>query len=85
MEIDEPDSSAKSADQWWKLGYVANDDEPIKTEMTTYEKVIEEACGIGSKPILIYASEKAMTQGLEPLSDALQVSNDPLLQKVYQG
>jgi hypothetical protein len=75
MEIDGPDSnSAKSTDQWWKLGYVANDDEPVKAEMTTFEKVIEEACGIGSKPILIYASEKAMSEEPEPLSDALQVS-----------
>lgn len=34
--------------------------------------VTREACGDGSKPILIYASEKAMDETLEPLSDALK-------------
>lgn len=76
MQIDEADSSTKAADRWWKLGYVAADDEPIKAEVTTFEKVMEEACGIGSKPILIYASNKAMAEEPIPLSDALQVSND---------
>jgi hypothetical protein len=74
MVLDEPES-AKAPDQWWKLGYVANDDDPIKAETTTYEKVMEEACGIGSKPILIYASDKAMGEEPVPLSDALQVSD----------
>jgi hypothetical protein len=41
--------------------------------MTTYEKAIEEACGVGSTPILIYASEAAMQEANNPLSDALQV------------
>ncbi|KAB5575793.1 hypothetical protein GE09DRAFT_1053294 [Coniochaeta sp. 2T2.1] len=74
MQLDEADSSTKPADQWWKLGYVANDDDPIKSEMTTYEKVMEEACGPGSKPILIYASENAMGEKPDPLSEALQAS-----------
>lgn len=75
MQIDEADSSTKAADQWWKLGYVAADDEPIKAEITTFEKVMEEACGVGSKPILIYASDRAMAEEPAPLSDALQVSS----------
>lgn len=73
MVLDEPDS-AKAPDQWWKLGYVATDDDPVKVETTTFEKVMEEACGVGSKPILVYASDKAMREEPVPLSDALQVS-----------
>lgn len=76
MQIDEADSSTKAADQWWKLGYVAADDEPIKAETTTFEKVMEEACGVGSKPILIYASDKSMAERPVPVPDALQVSSN---------
>ena len=79
MDIDEPGSSARvPTEQWWKLGYVAKDDDPIKAETTTYEKVMEEACGVGSRPILIYTSDKAMAEAPNPLWDALQVSNMPL-------
>lgn len=74
MELDE-ELSDGSLDQWWKLGYVANAEESIKAEMVTYDKVMEEACGVGSKPILIFASEKALDESPSPLSDALQVSN----------
>ena len=78
MQIEESDSGTKPVDQWWKLGYVAADDEPIKAEITTFEKVTEEACGVGSRPILIYATEKAMAEEPVPLSDALQVSDNCL-------
>jgi hypothetical protein len=75
MQIDDADSSTKAADQWWKLGYVAADDEPIKAEITTFDKVVEDVCRVGSKPILIYASDRAMAEEPAPLSDALQVRN----------
>lgn len=71
MEIDEGENSAPK-DQWWKLGYVAEDEPQIKAEMTTYEKAVEEACGFGSKPLLIYASESALSQTPIELSDALK-------------
>lgn len=71
MEIDDAESSAPK-EQWWKLGYVAEDDDQLKAEMTTYEKAMDEACGVGSKPILIYASEKAMGEAPASLSEALK-------------
>ena len=40
--------------------------------MTTFEVAMREACGIGSKPILIYATDKAMDETPEPLPDALK-------------
>lgn len=74
MEIDDmtDTSPLTRKEQWWKLGYVNSDDEPIKTEMTTYDRVMEEACGVGGKPLLFYATDKAMAETPDPLSDALQ-------------
>lgn len=41
--------------------------------MTTFEKAVEDTCGVGSRPILIYATEKAMEEDRVPLADALRV------------
>lgn len=40
--------------------------------MTSFEVAMREACGIGSKPILVYATDSAMEEAPEPLSDALK-------------
>ncbi|KAL1851332.1 hypothetical protein VTK73DRAFT_9455 [Phialemonium thermophilum] len=72
IEFDGSAETTAPKEQWWKLGYVSSDEAPIKAEETTYEKVMEEACGVGSMPILIYASEEAMQAKPEPLSEALQ-------------
>lgn len=37
-----------------------------------YETVMKEGCGIGSQPILVYATDKALSQESLPLSDALK-------------
>jgi hypothetical protein len=73
MELDDAEgSSSTPREQWWKLGYVDEDDDQIKAEMKTLEQVMEEVCGVGSKPFLIYASEKAMGEAPTSLSEALQ-------------
>lgn len=40
--------------------------------MVTYDTVISEGCGRGKAPILIFATEKAMSEAPEPLSTALK-------------
>ncbi|KAH8898537.1 hypothetical protein GQ53DRAFT_817799 [Thozetella sp. PMI_491] len=70
MELDE---GTEPTEQWWKLSYEPNDDGPaIKSEKVYYERVMREACGAGTKPILIYATEKALTEELLPLEDAMK-------------
>lgn len=44
----------------------------IHSQPVGFAGVTREACSDGSKPILIYASEKAMDETLDPLSDALK-------------
>ncbi|RKU42064.1 hypothetical protein DL546_003410 [Coniochaeta pulveracea] len=73
MEVDDAEgSSSTPREQWWKLGYVNEDDDQVKAEIKTPEQVMEEACGVGNKPFLIYASEKAMGDAPTSLSEALQ-------------
>jgi hypothetical protein len=74
MELDdaEDSNSTPPKEQWWKLGYVNDEDDQVKAEMKTLEQVMEEACGVGSKPFLIYASERAMGEAPTSLSEALQ-------------
>lgn len=33
MEIDDGKSASTPAEQWWKLGYVADDEEPVKAQV----------------------------------------------------
>ena len=38
----------------------------------TYETVMRETCSVGCKPILVYATDKALEQDNLPLPDALK-------------
>ncbi|KAI1753405.1 hypothetical protein F4782DRAFT_497965 [Xylaria castorea] len=60
-------------DQWWKIGYVKSDASPIKSEKVTPDDVLHAAGTESKNPILIYASETALTQEPIPLSDALRM------------
>ncbi|KAI0600380.1 hypothetical protein F4775DRAFT_545592 [Biscogniauxia sp. FL1348] len=65
--------NATPEDQWWKIGYAANDANPIKTVEVTLDEVLQ-AAGTESKyPILVYASEAAMEATPVALSDALRM------------
>jgi hypothetical protein len=46
---------------------------------TTFEKAVEESCGLGSTPILVYATDRALEEPLDPLSDPLKVSGLSIL------
>ncbi|KAK0719612.1 hypothetical protein B0H67DRAFT_599312 [Lasiosphaeris hirsuta] len=60
------------SEQWWKMACALDNDNAATAEMVSYETVMREACGIGSKPILIYATDRAMEEIPDPLSDALK-------------
>ncbi|KAK0727903.1 hypothetical protein B0T26DRAFT_639576 [Lasiosphaeria miniovina] len=65
MQMDE---AATPTEQWWKITC----DESNNNTITTYETVVREACGINSKPILVYATDEALEQESTPLRDALK-------------
>ncbi|KAG6356186.1 hypothetical protein INS49_015573 [Diaporthe citri] len=78
-EAEPPETEASSAkvDQWWRCAWVAGDENPVRQEATTFDKVREaiftEVDTDGSKvPILVYATDKAMNEEPAPLSDALK-------------
>ncbi|KAI0885150.1 uncharacterized protein GGS22DRAFT_139527 [Annulohypoxylon maeteangense] len=73
VESVDVDKESKPKDQWWKIGYSPADGTPIKTEKATQEDVLH-AAGTESKyPILVYATEAAMTATPTPLPDALRM------------
>lgn len=78
----ETENAGDKTDQWWRVFWVASDDNPVKQEATTFEKVQEaiftEVDTDGSKaPILVYATDRALNEEPAPVSGALQVSLDP--------
>ncbi|KAG8163631.1 hypothetical protein KVR01_006928 [Diaporthe batatas] len=73
----ETEAPSSKVDQWWRVAWVAGDENPVRQEVTTFEKVQEaiftETDADGSKvPILVYATDKALNEEPAPLSDALK-------------
>ncbi|KAL1862553.1 hypothetical protein Daus18300_008512 [Diaporthe australafricana] len=71
------EASGANGVQWWRVAWVAGDENPVRQEVTTIEKVQEaiftEVDTDGSKvPILVYATDKALNEEPAPLSDALR-------------
>ncbi|SPQ21618.1 dbf9ddb2-e043-46af-839e-a9911abff68d [Thermothielavioides terrestris] len=58
-------------DRWWKVSF-KSEDNTVEQSPVSFETVMREACGVGSLPILVYATDKAMEQEKVPLSDALR-------------
>ena len=74
----EAQSAGEKTDQWWRISWVAGDENPIKQEAIGFEKVQEaiftEVDTDGSKaPILVYATDRALDEEPAPVSSALQV------------
>lgn len=36
MELDGPEGASAITEQWWKLGYVADDEQPAKAEVRSH-------------------------------------------------
>ncbi|KAG5980834.1 hypothetical protein E4U55_003565 [Claviceps digitariae] len=66
------EGECKPLDQWWRLAYQPNDDEPVKTEKIKVEQVLQDAWNDTKLPLLIYATEAALTAARTPLSLPLQ-------------
>ncbi|KAL2262833.1 hypothetical protein VTK26DRAFT_9354 [Humicola hyalothermophila] len=62
---------ASEEEQWWRISYKAEGD-AVEHTPVSYETVMKEACGISSQPILVYATDSALSRENLPLSDALK-------------
>jgi hypothetical protein len=76
MDLDE-NGPASGGDQWWKLAYIATESRPIVVEKVTVEEALSAAMDKESCPILVYASQNALSTPIQPLPDSLQVSTLP--------
>ncbi|GAB1314402.1 Ubiquitin interaction domain-containing protein [Madurella fahalii] len=56
---------------WWKIS-CPTEGHAVEHTVVSYDAVVQEACGIGCLPILVYATDKALQQEKVPLSDALK-------------
>ncbi|KAK3953069.1 hypothetical protein QBC32DRAFT_369800 [Pseudoneurospora amorphoporcata] len=59
-------------EQWFKISCSSGSNYALQIEQTTHEAAITQACAVGTEPLLIYASDKAMNAERIPLNDALK-------------
>ncbi|KAG5993302.1 hypothetical protein E4U52_002086 [Claviceps spartinae] len=66
------ESESQPVDQWWRLAYRPDDNEPVKTEKIEAEQVLRQVWDETKVPLLIYATETALGAAPTPLSLPLQ-------------
>ncbi|KAK1835792.1 hypothetical protein QBC39DRAFT_339610 [Podospora conica] len=67
----EMEDKSEPIEQWWKMSCIPEEKHAILAEMTTFEQVLSQGCA-KQNPILIFATDKAMEDAADPLSDALK-------------
>ncbi|CAM1508120.1 Fc.00g049680.m01.CDS01 [Cosmosporella sp. VM-42] len=71
-DLIELEDEAKPTDQWWRLAYVPDDEQPVKTEKVEIERVFRDLWQETKTPLLVYATENALQTPRAALSPALQ-------------
>ncbi|KAL8306372.1 hypothetical protein RB601_008944 [Gaeumannomyces tritici] len=67
------ENESRPSDQWWRLSYVATDEEnPLRISMSTAEEARQAASTEGKAPYLVYANDAAMDEAPTQLSAALR-------------
>ncbi|KAG6037183.1 hypothetical protein E4U41_005272 [Claviceps citrina] len=69
MQLEE---EAEPLDQWWRLAYRPDDNEPVQTEKVKMEQVLQDVWHETKVPLLIYATETALAVARTPLPLPLQ-------------
>ncbi|KAH6611318.1 ubiquitin interaction domain-containing [Trichoderma cornu-damae] len=69
----EPGDSKAPVDQWWRLEYCPNEDQPVRSEKVEIERVLRDIWHDTKTPLLVYATEEAVSTPIAPLSDALRM------------
>ncbi|KAH6850738.1 hypothetical protein B0I37DRAFT_120295 [Chaetomium sp. MPI-CAGE-AT-0009] len=68
---DDAPAPAVGEKRWWKTSFNTADN-TVEHAQVTYETVMRETCSAKCKPIVVYATDKALEQDNTPLSDALK-------------
>ncbi|KAL2760749.1 hypothetical protein ACRALDRAFT_205349 [Sodiomyces alcalophilus JCM 7366] len=74
-QLIELDEAPQPIDQWWRLAFVPTDEEPftnILTQKVTIELVKRQMLQESRSPLLVYATEDALSAPRLPLSEPLQ-------------
>ncbi|KAG6068632.1 hypothetical protein E4U32_000135 [Claviceps aff. humidiphila group G2b] len=66
------ESESQPVDQWWRLAYRPDDNEPVKTEKIEVGQVLRQVWDETKVPLLIYATETALSAAPTPLPLPLQ-------------
>ncbi|KAK4250331.1 hypothetical protein C7999DRAFT_11878 [Corynascus novoguineensis] len=66
------ESASPSEEERWLKVCFKPEDNTVEHTSVTYEIVMGEACATGCRPILVFATDKALAQDNLPLSDALK-------------
>ncbi|KAK3685955.1 hypothetical protein B0T22DRAFT_383048 [Podospora appendiculata] len=72
VDLMQMDDDAEPSEQWWKIWSKAGTTQSVQQEMVGFDAVLSETCEAGQSPVMIFASERAMFETPEPLSDALK-------------
>ncbi|KAF7544027.1 hypothetical protein G7Z17_g10270 [Cylindrodendrum hubeiense] len=70
--IELEDEPSKPSDQWWRLAYTPNEEQPVKAEKVEIERVFRDMWQETKTPLLVYATEKALDTPREPLTSPLE-------------
>ncbi|KAG8424594.1 hypothetical protein J3458_001369 [Metarhizium acridum] len=62
----------KQLDQWWRLAYVPNGEQPVQAEKVEIERVLRDIWQETKTPLMVYATETALNTARAPLTAALQ-------------
>ncbi|PON26911.1 hypothetical protein TGAM01_v204412 [Trichoderma gamsii] len=68
-----PESSDVPTDQWWRLELCTDEDQPVKSEKIDIERILKSVWYETKTPLLLYATEEAVSTPKAPLSDALNM------------
>ncbi|KAM5342343.1 hypothetical protein ACJ41O_013309 [Fusarium nematophilum] len=70
--IDLDAEERKPSDQWWRLEFTPKEDEAVKAEKIEIERVFRDMWLETKKPLLVYATEEALSTPKQPLSSQLE-------------
>ncbi|PTB69575.1 hypothetical protein BBK36DRAFT_1165829 [Trichoderma citrinoviride] len=72
-ESTEAEDAKPAVDQWWRLEYCPHEDVPVRSEKVEVERVLRDVWHETKIPVLVYATEEAVSTPKAPLSDALNM------------
>ncbi|PNY27740.1 Uncharacterized protein TCAP_02329, partial [Tolypocladium capitatum] len=71
-DLIELDDEPKPLDQWWRLAYVSEDEQPVKAEKIERQLMFQDIWQETKTPLLVYATEDALGVARTPLSAPLE-------------